>query len=273
MTLNDRINKDLGELYCGLEISSAKAIEHVFPKSPLSTKGLPNHFSGNREAKTVFVMLNPGIEAKKANALCGSLTASYDRSSKTTFVDSYRFDKENVVVKKPDTFDIKQAAFLKPWQNSGVNLGCFDPKNKNTYLAACTNVLNQKLQLELIPYCSNSFGNIGSSNVRLILPYLETIIDEISSVERKYVIFGSGKFEQLFKEYEKNSSAKIIWGNEQKSETTIFGSKIPGKCRMIRLNSIKAIIAHTFPYRYYLPYSRMENYGSFCYDVFKNSII
>ena len=61
MTLDQRIEKDLTELYEGKEITCAKELQSVLE---VSTKGLPQHFVGDRNAKTVFVQLNPGKNVK-----------------------------------------------------------------------------------------------------------------------------------------------------------------------------------------------------------------
>lgn len=269
MTLDDRINQDLGELFDGKDISVAKTLSSVFA-NPFSERGLPNHFTGNRNAvnNTVFVMLNPGIEVKKANSMFLTLTALYNRSSKAAFINSYIADKTSITVSAPDPFDVKQAAFLKPWVNSGISLAGFDPNNKSTYLTACANVLNQKLQLEFVPYCSSSFENINGTNMIALLPFVETLFNEISSKERKYVIFGSGKFEALFKQYNKICHKSIVFVAKAKTSSPIFGNK-SACCTKVLINydnkQFKAIIANTFPYRYYGTYKNMEKYGEFCF--------
>ena len=48
MTLDQRIEKDLTELYEGKEITCAKELQSVLE---VSAKGLPQHFVGDRNAK------------------------------------------------------------------------------------------------------------------------------------------------------------------------------------------------------------------------------
>ena len=67
MTLDERIERDLTELYEGKEISCAKDLQAVIE---ISAKGLPQHFVGDRNAKTVFVQLNPGQEPATDFCLC-----------------------------------------------------------------------------------------------------------------------------------------------------------------------------------------------------------
>lgn len=72
MTLDQRIAKDLKELYNGRNlngvISSANDLNNAhIVNEPFSTQGLPRHFTGDRNSKTVIVMLNPKLNTKKQN--------------------------------------------------------------------------------------------------------------------------------------------------------------------------------------------------------------
>ena len=66
MTLDPRIHNDLGDIYNKLPIKSAVDfnIYCKLPKNshPFSTHGLPTHYTGDRDAKTILVMQNPGRE-------------------------------------------------------------------------------------------------------------------------------------------------------------------------------------------------------------------
>ena len=50
----------------------------------VSTRGLPQHFVGKRNAKTVLVMLNPGQDADRANRNFRCATIDYCRKSAKT---------------------------------------------------------------------------------------------------------------------------------------------------------------------------------------------
>ena len=81
MTLDQRIEKDLTELYEGKEITCAKELQSVLE---VSAKGLPQHFVGDRNAKTVFVQqgaIVPEMVFVKGATVTGALPAWLDESA------------------------------------------------------------------------------------------------------------------------------------------------------------------------------------------------
>lgn len=272
MTLDERIEKDLTELFNGKEVSSAKALSSLIE---VSTKGLPQHFVGDRDAKTVFVMLNPGTNVNEADTDFARLTESFDRTDAEAFIKSYRCSKRDFGRNdrdRPDKFDVKQAAFLKPWKDTGISLPDDFPQNKETHLAAKEAVLMQKLQLELIPYCSARFEP-DSRNIALIVPFVETLLDEIFRRERSAVIFGSRFFEAAFDEYNKAKGSPVIDMGAEKVSTTLPGREKKVSCRPVVLSwngkTQKALIASTFPERTLADMPDvMQAYGAFCYGQF-----
>lgn len=212
---------------------------------------------------------------------------------------------------RADNFDLKQAAFLKHWKDCGVDLAGFLDDNYKKLVdnyknykklgkadkeeiekikeeidkinkEAKKNVLMEKLSMDLIPYASRKFDGIDPDQIPLLFPYLETLFDEIFKTKRKrkYVIFCSDFYKNLFKQY--NGKGKwIIEGvdndDNKKSTNTVFDQKAGKKERLayctpiiIRQKDRKqpAIIAHTFPNQS-LPnaYEKMEEYGRFCFKV------
>ena len=294
MTLDQRIQQDLTELLSGLDISGAAQLRNLFSASPtsgqspaFSLRGMPTHFTGDRAAKTVMVMLNPGgddatavNEFQKMNYIfCQSRgISSYSQTDITDFIQlykNYKRDQGHLDAARLDHFDVKQAAFIKHWQDSGVTINTFPRTYSRTHmvkeqLVAKENVLTQKLQLELIPYCSPSFERIPSAHHALLHPFLETIFEEILQTERKYVIFCSHVFEDLLRSYDQtHGNNAVCFGNINSSK--LLSSNITGSCQCVKIHyngqSFKALIAQTFPnralpYAYYL----MEAYGKFCYQ-------
>jgi len=338
LSLNKRIEKNLEEIYeneivplkkiiefveqyKNFKLSGAEKLEVLFsnnkkdnnsgqPKEVISTHGLPGFFAGKRDADTVMLMLNPGQDVSLAN----NPITTYDRIKKginidspkdfiSTFIDnSIRYgdiDKD-----RADNFDLKQAAFLKHWDDCGVDLadfkvngvkyaGFLSDKYKELYenkklskddkkaLAVIHKeakriVLMKKLSMDLIPYASRKFEGVNSKQMELLFPYLETLFDEIFSKKdgRKYVIFCSDFYERLFKNY--NEWENRNWEidrlkSKRKEKSGVLKNKV--YCRPITIRQIKgdkkqnAIIAHTFPNQS-LPnaYERMEEYGKFCFN-------
>lgn len=274
MTLNDQIKQDLAELYKGGEVSAAKSLKRLIE---VSTRGLPQHFVGNRNAKTVLVMLNPGQDVDGTNRNFRTQTNDYNRTSAEAFVESYKSAKTNLGKTdkdREDHFDIKQAAFLKAWKGSGVKLPPGFPDDKKTFLKAKRNVLVQKLQLELIPYCSSTF-ELGKGNLLPVFPFVETLLDEILAKKRTIVIFCAAVFERVFKAYNKKVGETIFELKETKHGLKSLkpGGKLKGKCRLvtIRFNgkTQRALIAHTFASQALSKaYKAMERYGEFCAETF-----
>lgn len=273
MTLNERIKRDLTEIYNGKELSGAKALSSLVE---VSTFGLPQHFTGKRNADTVFVMLNPGKDIEKANRQRKENTDAaneFDRKDVDSFINSYINNLKNFGKKdreRLDNFDLKQAYFLKAWTNSGIALPEDFKKSDEKKLDAKEAIISQKLQLELIPYCSRQFS-IKNPKIDLICEYVETLFDEIFSHKREYVIFGAGIFEKVFKAYNKIKGTNVIDLSQKKVITSL--KKINGSCRVVTINwkgkQYRAIIAYTFPSQA-LPNAPdlMEKYGKFCFEQY-----
>lgn len=275
--LDYRIRQDLDDLISRHEISEAVALNKSCAlKSPVSTKGLPGYFTGDRNAKTVMVMLNPGCDAQVADHeyMCQLCKLGIDdKHGLNSFVDTYCKAITNyghIDSWRYDPFDIKQALFLNPWKLCGVTFSNHFPSDEGTYLNAKEAVLTQKLQLELVPYCSRTFE---INNTQPLNPYVEVLFDEIISSSRKYVIFCSGVFEKLFKAYNKKYKGAIkgLSGAPTTTKLTRAGgntTKQQYKCRKINItykgNSFDAMIAYSFPMQG-LGGDLMEKYGEFCH--------
>lgn len=287
MTLDQRIQKDLTELYNGGTtpgvIQDALALDGLIQAKPgqtsFATKALPGYYAGKRDAKTVMVMLNPGLDVDEAN---NSLMCELCKRSMKNVLDIAKFNWYNANYghcdkARFDNFDVKQAFFLKKWPNTEISLPiglCANPKSdRQTLLEAKEIVLTQKLILEMIPYASSSFGSFNLNKISLVFPFIETLFEEIFSHDRRYVIFCSRKFERVFKEYNKEHPNTIDFIRTVSQQ--IPGSKIKGSCTVINIKQngkpIRAIIANTFPNQA-LPnaYEKMEKYGEFCYNVIQS---
>lgn len=200
---------------------------------------------------------------------------------------------------RQDNFDLKQAFFLRDWENSGIGLSKGNLENiienksskddvvKEIKLEEKQKVLMNKQQLELVPYASRSFSSFADKDkIKELCPYVDTLLDEIFLQPRKYVIFCSRLFNEVFEVYNTESKEnrygyKVDFGPECKYQ--IIGKEVDKKtgknktlgtsCTPITIkkdnSSIKAIIANTFPNQA-LPnaYEKMAEYGMFCYKVY-----
>jgi hypothetical protein len=192
-----------------------------------------------------------------------------------------KIDKE-----RPDSFDVKQAAFFYEWgADSGLNLPEKTPsgwEDKSFCLDAKEAILMNKLQLELVPYASAKF-TIDKGGKHLFFPYVETLLHEIFRKKRKYIVFASAIFEGIFEAY--NNDKKWVAGSfDLKREEKIFDPKLfikkdgtpmksALKCKQITLvfngEEQKALIAHSFPSQSIgRAFDIMQKYGKFCHDEY-----
>ena len=325
ITLDERINQDLAELYNILHKSvPLKAIKGVGGISAavelseklysgdkhkdddayeLSTLGLPGYFTGNRDAKTVMVMLNPGISAmendnplrtmKSINDLGIELNKGVDGFIKSYIKKNSKFGEHESY--KVDAFDLKQAVFLSAWENTGIdptdgfpqklidnsgkhNNAAVKAEIKSLKEKATRKVLTQKLQLELIPYASRKFDT-DNANLEVLMPYLETLLYEINPQTQTNIIFCSDFFERLFNYANGRNEIQIEFiKRKEPIELKEKGEDKSKKafCSVVNISykvgnkkkTFKAIIAHTFSNQSLTnAYEKMKEYGSKCYDI------
>ena len=281
MKIDDRILKDITERLSGKEISAAKALAPVakmrksYATQGFSTKGIPGYFCGDRDAETVVINLNPGMDAALADCLWNLRKDNYNQTSPQAFITDLYDEYKNFGLRdaaRYDEFDIKQAAFLIPWKDSGIKLPpLINYKDKSTCLLVKKNSLCQKLQLELVPYASSKF-DINKKDIALFKDYIDTLLDEIFTKERKYVIFNSALFVDLFKYYNDAKKTKVFELGKERSKILLNRK---GKCRVVYIHFNdriqKALIAHAFPSRSLCrAFDLMQKYGEFCYREWLN---
>lgn len=308
------------------DLKNKGCAKNIKDEISFATRALPVYTGGKRDAKTVMVMLNPGkgvkdsnkdllIELKKRSMFtmlsklcCGGACPQVTSSNVNLTEDIKNYNYFNAHYgdwdkNRHDNFDLKQAFFLRDWENSGVglsqnNLNYIIENNKTEEkevkeevqklkLEEKQKVLMNKQQLELVPYASRSFSSFADKDkIKKLCPYVDTLLDEIFLQPREYVIFCSRLFNEVFEVYNTESKEnsyeyKVDFGPECKYQ--IIGNEVDKKtgknktlgtsCTPITIkkdnSSIKAIIANTFPNQA-LPnaYEKMAEYGMFCYNVY-----
>ena len=279
LTLDQRIAKDLNELNTIGEIQDAQNLDGLIKakegQTSFATKALPGYYAGMRDAKTVMVMLNPGVDVDVAN---NNLKCDISKRSMKDAGDIENYHKWSVNYghvdkERPDNFDLKQAFFLNKWVGTEIALpkGLSFDRDRKTKQEAKEIVLTQKLQMDLIPYASSRFSAFNKSKLDLIVPFVETLFDEIFSREDRYVIFCSRLFEDVFKKYNEKYPNSVEFKRNNNEWKPFRSDSKPGHCIGLILThngkKMKALIANTFP-RQDLPgaYDLMEDYGEFCYN-------
>ena len=279
-TLLTAIKNDLECLYTLDFLKSAQKLNEILNKPFFSDKKPPMYFTGKFDAKTVFVMLNPGSNIDEFFSFERSQKKKYE--SLDSYNEKYLFDHINygkIDYLRKDNFDLKQASFLYEFENSGLDLPDFfsDFGNKKLQLDAKEAVLMNKLQLELIPYCSVNFDNIidnrkqANDVIEAFIPHINRVLDAIISFERKYVIFGAQKFAFLLEAYEFKRPGTVVFSKRQTALIKDLKNQVSWQTVSIKHNSkiINGIIPNSFPRRE-LPnaHKKMRQYGKLCFESF-----
>jgi ribosomal protein S8 len=275
--LKKYIEEDLKSLYKNNYVENAKLLNEQMGADLFCENMLPGYFCGDEKAKTVMVMLNPGAEDKDFSF---SKTAKQNFEDMHEFINKFINDSINYGendIERQDNFDLKQAAFLHYFENTGINIQeYFWTLDNGSKLTAKRNVLMQKLQLELVPYPSRKFEGMFDSvkhavnNFKFIEQHINRLLNVITEYDRNYVIFASKNFQQIFKAMEK-LGYEVEVGKEE-SVSGIMKNKLYAITVKIKHNDkeIKGIIARSFPNQA-LPnaYEKMSKYGKFCYELSK----
>jgi hypothetical protein len=298
------IQKPLRRDYSDL-LTHGKMLEAEKLSRELSTLlGVPFYFSHfgdphypvqNVESKTVFVHLNPGSGLGKFGSESDFFAQRWNRNyffernglgeqaDIEDVLNAYEQGWKNyafqrfVVKGETDNFDYKQACFLLHWTDSGIDLKLGDFSDRVVQQFNTINVLNQKLQLELFPYGSNTIDTAlllkaFELEPDLLSPYIENMLTLITLHPRKYVLFGSRVFQQLFRAYHIRVKAIILQESHEIKIQHITKNSLSFSCMRLhwKNQTIDAGIAHSFARRD-LPnaYQKMAAYGQACYHYFK----
>jgi len=146
----------------------------------------PHHFAGDLDSAIVLIHLNPKRNPNQYGARCEHVTFDDYWQAYEKFGERHYGPKSSGKHKSP--FDHKQVRFLKPL---GVIPFVEDDERGNL-----RRVIDEKLQLELIPYGSPDF-NFHGKLIENLKPFVEDIIRLICAVERKHIIFCGRVFTKL----------------------------------------------------------------------------
>jgi hypothetical protein len=256
--------------------------------------GTPHYPTKNFKAKTVFIHLNPGSGLGNTNSLKEFLEQNWDKnnyfrehnlSDNATvddLVEKYKIEWDFYARKRfgingeKDNFDFKQACFLLGWPDSGIDLLKGNFKNSQLQTNNTINVIDQKLQLELFPYASNTISTqlipkVFHKKPELVTPYIEKLLDIITMYPRKYVIFGSRVYDKLFRLYHNHVKNIIEYVSPEQRFENITKNALTFTYFRLKWNNyiVDAGVANSFPRRD-LPnaYEKMYSYGKSCFNYF-----
>ena len=204
---------------------------------PLRADRLPQHFTGDLDADFVLVHLNP----KEGDQ------PEWHRHMKTfeEVFDVFRHFGQRMYGPEDSTyqsnFDDKQVRFLKPF--NVINLvdergGADGKKDRRQNLERA---IDDKLQLEMVPYASNNF-NTSAFSRELLQEHFDRLLAVITAKPRGYVIFCGSVFEPLLKSFITEDFEFTVPkndGNETRDSARFSTLVLPG--------AVKAGLAQTWP--------------------------
>lgn len=151
----------------------------------------PHFFTGNPNASLVMVTLNPKRDKPAFNA-------EPQFKNFEDYWEHYRYYGkitygEASPRKWKSKFDLSQLQFL---QNMEV-IDFVEEKTRIDNFANLEKVIDEKFQLELVPYGSPSFNfkEIGANNLKY---FLQKTVETVCMANRKYVFFCGAIFRELF---------------------------------------------------------------------------
>jgi len=195
-TLLEEARRDYGELVDTGVMSRARELS-VTTGEHFNHNELPLFFTGDLDASFVLVHLNP----KQANNTAAKAERPLPVESFEEYLDTCRhFGARVYGHDSPRThrspFDHKQIRFLEPF---GV-IDFVEEKTKDDRFTNLERALDHKLQLELIPYGSDSFSGRGLT-AEVLQPHYARIMRVITARPREYVVFCGAVFGRLFSPY------------------------------------------------------------------------
>jgi hypothetical protein len=252
--LLDEAQADVSEVLAHRPVSRAVAFSETIGIR-FESKQFPMYFTGAFDAPIVLVHLNP------------KLSTRMEDQGFTTFeeyIDGHRrfgqLHWENDATYR-SAFDRKQVRFLRPF---GVIdfLDDTDPPRSRINPARA---IDQKLQLELIPYATPDFPT-SRFTVRDLSPHFRRVLDVITAYPRQYVLFCGAVFEKLLEQ----SGYEMEWDHHAFRLPLVAGgmSKSPYHFSNVSINygggRVRAGVARSFA----IPGIPMSHYGERCHQFY-----
>jgi hypothetical protein len=194
--LFDAIRDDLGSLKEKQKINNAEQLNEEVTKK-FNCTSYPMYFTGNLRSPYVMIHLNPKFPRGETPAYARLLPSEIDFCE---YIDFHmNFGTRVYGIRPPITegkkFDKKQMDFMESL--SGKNLET-STKSREDEFKKLEKFMNEKLQLELIPYGSNDFDSGEILKISSLKKHITRVMDTIFECERKLVVFCGGIFVSIF---------------------------------------------------------------------------
>lgn len=255
--LLDQAKLDVDEILAGKEVRGAVELT-ANTGLPFQTRQFPMYFTGDFSAQLVLVHLNPKFSTQMDKpGYC-----DFDE-----YLDGHRRFGHLHWEMDPtykSQFDQKQVRFLRPFGAIDF-LDDADPRHTRTNPAR---VIDQKLQLELVPYASPDFPahRFSLDDLR---PHFERVLGVISAFPRRYVLFCGAVFDELLERSDLNVTREshkfhlpIKSGENSKGEYHFSNVALPYRGTVLHAGVARSFATQGLP---------MRAYGIKCHELYANT--
>lgn len=252
------MKRDLDEFHSTGKIERAKALT-LTTGMHVNHNEYPEYFFGDLGAKFILIHSHP----KQNDNLDTCYQGEFKFQNFTDYVIYHqKFGEKNynesLQSRCKSSYDTKQVHFIKPFD-------ALDLSSDDDFINL-QRVMDDKLQLELIPFSSSSF-KVDLVTHDVLQPYTELLLDTIIKTKRDYIIFCGKVFESLLKPYavkNEDHTFKLV-----KTDGSLSKNNANFSCLVLHYkgHEFKAGIAHSFAQQG-LTGAIMEEYGKKCCELY-----
>jgi len=194
--LMSEMRGDIGELLEAGSMTKARELadatgEHFNDSRP------PLFFTGDVDASFVLVHLNPKQPNTRSDRPRGPTPfETFEEYFDVCRHFGGRMYGSSSLRRHRSPFDHKQIQFLRPFEV----IDFVEEQSREDRFTNLERAIDRKLQLELIPYGSDSFTGRGLTD-ELLQPHYERLMSVVTARHRAYVIFCGRVFERLMGRY------------------------------------------------------------------------
>lgn len=258
------LKKDIQDLINEGQVTQASELNNYLNEAQFRTDCPPVYYTGNLSSDYAFIMQNPyrkedDSSTKKLEGI--TLNNIDDYIDVLENFGTYKLKKYN----RLRSFDTKQLNFIN-------GLGLYTDQNFSSDKERYIYIRNNKLQLEAIPYASQTFKTgVLNKNPDFFKPYFDRIFEVLTKEVRKKILF-LGNFNTFFKKAYSISSIctyKFKKATKKDGEPMAYSPKL-SKIEFDNIQKPSPIwVANTYASQS-LRGDLIEKYGNFCREKMSN---
>lgn len=236
------IERDLADLRSRGRTGGAVALREASGMH-FNATSRPQYFTGDLAARFVLVHLNP----KQTDDTADESVDDMPFGTVEEYLDWYTtFGARHYGAASPrahrSPFDLKQIRFIRPFGD----VAFVPDEHPDAHWVNLERVIDAKLQLELIPYGSDTFSAAPLvRDPRLLRPHMERLLETIAAWPRSHVVFCGAVFDRVLRDFKVGPTQQFRLSKKD-------GSLTKGTYRFAPLvlehqgKPIPAAIAHSF---------------------------